>query len=80
VTAALSLSVHDQEQGAVAGLNSSAQALGRTVGPLLGTGLYELRPEYPYAFGALLLVVVFAFLLVSPSLTPSPQARQSEAP
>jgi MFS family permease len=65
VTAALSLAVDDGEQGAVAGLNSSAQGLGRMLGPLLGTGLYELRPEYPYAFGAALLCVVLAFLLVS---------------
>jgi MFS family permease len=66
VTAAMSLAVTDQEQGAVAGLNSSSLALGRTLGPLLGTGLYELRPEYPYAFGAGLLLVVFGFLLFSP--------------
>lgn len=66
ITAALSLAVTDQEQGAVAGLNSSSLALGRTLGPLLGTGLYELRPEYPYVFGAGLLVIVLGFLLFSP--------------
>jgi MFS family permease len=69
VTAAMSLGVADQEQGAVAGLNSSAQALGRTVGPVLGTGLYELRPEYPYAFGAALLLLMLGFLLFSPHHT-----------
>jgi MFS family permease len=74
VTAALSLGVADQEQGAVAGLNSSAQALGRTLGPILGTGLYELRPEYPYAFGAGLLVVVLGFLLISPAHAPQKSA------
>jgi MFS family permease len=73
VTAAMSLGVGDQEQGAVAGLNSSAQALGRTLGPLLGTGLYELRPEYPYAFGAGLLLLVLGFLMFSP-------ARAAEQP
>jgi MFS family permease len=67
VTAALSLSVDDGEQGAVAGLNGAAQSLGRMLGPLLGTGLYELRPEYPYGFGALTLCVVFAFLVLSRS-------------
>lgn len=75
VTAAMSLGVADQEQGAVAGLNSSAQALGRTLGPILGTGLYELRPEYPYAFGAGLLLLVLGFLLFSPM-----RALQQPAP
>jgi sugar phosphate permease len=64
VSAALSLRVGDGEQGAVAGLNSSSQALGRTVGPVLGTGLYELRPSYPYLFGAGLLLVMFGVFVV----------------
>jgi MFS family permease len=67
VTAALSLGVRDDEQGAVAGLNSSAQALARMVGPLLGTGLYELEPGYPYMFGAVLLGLVLIFLYTSRS-------------
>lgn len=67
VTAALSLGVTDDEQGAVAGLNSSAQALARMVGPVIGTGLYEIQPGYPYVFGAALLALVLVFLLVSRS-------------
>jgi MFS family permease len=64
ITAAISLRARDDEQGAAAGLTSSSQALGRVLGPVLGTGLYELRPELPYAVGAalMLLVVVFAFV------------------
>ncbi len=62
VTAAISLGVSDDEQGAVAGLNSSAQALGRLLGPVVGTGLYQIRPEYPYAFSAALLVLVITLL------------------
>ncbi|HET9953959.1 MAG TPA: MFS transporter [Polyangiaceae bacterium] len=62
VTAALSLGVQDEEQGAVAGLNSASQALGRTLGPVLGTALYEIRPEYPYLFGCALLVVMSLLL------------------
>ena len=65
VTAAVSLGVSEDEQGAVAGLNSSAQALGRLLGPLVGTSLYQFRPEYPYGFSALLLAVVLAFLATS---------------
>jgi MFS family permease len=68
VTAAVSLGVSDDEQGAVAGLNSSAQALGRLLGPVVGTGLYQMRPEYPYGFSALLLGVVILLLVASPRL------------
>ncbi len=65
VTAALSLAVGDNEQGAVAGLNSSAQAFGRMLGPVVGTGLYEIHPQYPYMLSAVLLVIVLAFLMTS---------------
>jgi MFS family permease len=63
VTAALSLSVRDDQQGAVAGLNSAAQGLGRMLGPLIGTGLYQVRPAYPYVLSACLLALVSVFLL-----------------
>ncbi|GLV49078.1 MFS transporter [Thermus sp. LT1-2-5] len=62
VTAALSLAVGEGEQGLVAGLNSAAQALGRMLGPLLGTGLYRLLPEGPYLLGASLLALSFLLL------------------
>ncbi len=65
LTGGLSLAVGDHEQGAVAGLNGSAQALGRLLGPVVGTGLYELRPELPYAFSAVTLVLAIGFLAVS---------------
>ncbi len=64
VTAALSLSVGDGLQGAVAGLNSSAQALGRMLGPLAGTWLYQhVDHTAPYAFSAGLLLVAWIFVL-----------------
>lgn len=58
LTAALSLAVSDDEQGAVAGLSSAAQALGRMLGPGVGTSLYSLSPAYPYAFSALLVLLL----------------------
>jgi MFS family permease len=64
VTAAISLRAREDEQGAAAGLNSSSQALARALGPLLGTALYELRPEYPYALGAALMLVVSLLALL----------------
>jgi len=78
VAAAISLRAGDDEQGGAAGLTSSSQALGRTVGPVLGTGLYEVRPEYPYVFGATLLVLVLLvawFVSACPRTAPaSPRA------
>jgi MFS family permease len=67
VTSALSLGVGDEEQGAVAGLNSSAQGLGRTFGPLVGTGLYEVQMELPFVFSAITLVGVLILLWVGPA-------------
>jgi MFS family permease len=58
LSALLSVSVGDGEQGEVAGLNSSTQALGRTVGPLLGTSLYRVNPRYPYSLSLVMLVSV----------------------
>lgn len=64
ITAAVSLAVDDSDQGAVAGLNSSAQSLGRVLGPLIGTSLYATRPELPYLFSAAILVIALSWLLV----------------
>jgi MFS family permease len=70
VTAAISLRARDDEQGAAAGLTSSSQALARAFGPVLGTALYELRAEAPYALGALLMLVVSVLALFArPSST-----------
>ena len=64
VTAALSLSVGEGLQGAVAGLNSSAQALGRMLGPLVGTWLYQnVAHTAPYTFSAGLLLVAWIFVM-----------------
>lgn len=62
--ALLSLSVSEQEQGALAGLNNSAQALGRMLGPLLGTGLYSLSSSATYGLSALILVLVWLVMVL----------------
>ena len=66
VTAALSLSVGADEQGAVAGWNGSSQGLGRTLGPVVGGAFFELRPELPYVFSAALLALVMVVVFVRP--------------
>jgi MFS family permease len=68
VTSAISLAAEDHEQGAVAGLSNSAQGLGRLIGPLLGTSLYELRQELPYATAAFLVALSLLFVVGSPQM------------
>jgi MFS family permease len=68
VTSAMSLAVGEHEQGAVAGLGNSAQGMGRLVGPLVGTSLYELHRQLPYATGAVLIGVVLLFVIASPQV------------
>ena len=58
VTAGMSLGVSEDDQGVVAGLNSSALGFGRMLGPLAGTGLYEIRAEYPYVLSCVLILIV----------------------
>ncbi len=72
LSAALSLSAGRDEQGAVAGLNSSALALGRMVGPLLATNLYQsVGHGAPYvASGAILAVLFVLTLLMRPKVQP----------
>ena len=52
LAAVLSLETGDSRQGEVAGLNGSAQALGRTLGPLMGTALYTIHCRIPFWSGA----------------------------
>ena len=64
VTAALSLAVGEGLQGAVAGLNSSAQGLGRMLGPLIGTWLYQnVAHTAPYIFSAGLLLIAWVLVM-----------------
>ena len=68
VTAGMSLGVSEDDQGVVAGLNSSALGFGRMLGPLAGTGLYEFRPEYPYILSAALIVTVMLAVVANRGL------------
>jgi DHA1 family tetracycline resistance protein-like MFS transporter len=67
-TAAPTLLVGNNEQGGVAGLISATNGLAFVLGPLLGTALYGLRPEYPYFFGAAVLTVVAVFAQLHPKV------------
>jgi len=66
LSAALSLGAGEHAQGQVAGLNSSALALGRMTGPLIGTGLYQkVSHGSPYLFSGGLLLALLVFSLLS---------------
>ena len=56
VSSAASLRVGPHEQGAVAGLMSACPALGFILGPVFGTGLYQLNPILPYAVVSVLML------------------------
>ena len=69
------------KQGEVLGVNQSASALARILGPMLGPSLFYLRPKYvlPYLGGTALLVIVYWLTLrIRPAASepsPRPAAR-----
>lgn len=79
VTSAISLAVTDDEQGAVAGLSTTAQGLGRLTGPLIGASLYELREELPYGVGAGLVGLTLIFVIASPQMRAITRRHASDA-
>ncbi|WP_261664048.1 MFS transporter [Deinococcus sp. Marseille-Q6407] len=80
LSTALSLSVGRDNQGAVAGLNSSALALGRMSGPLIGTALYQkVAWGAPYYFGEALLLLLLIYTLIARPPFPNNVQPQPEA-
>jgi MFS family permease len=65
-TAGASLAVTADEQGAVAGLAASIPALGFTIGPLLGTALYQWNGALPYLVTAALFLPVVLYTIRLP--------------
>jgi len=63
LNAAASLAVEPAEQGAVAGLLSSAPAFGMVFGPALGGLVYDVAPDLPMIGGAVLSVLVGIYFL-----------------
>ncbi len=59
----LSMAVAGHQQGRAAGINTSAQGLGFIMGPLLGSGLYQIHAYLPYGvcatLGSLTIFVVY---------------------
>jgi predicted MFS family arabinose efflux permease len=66
LSAALSLGAGPERQGAVAGLGSSALALGRMTGPLIGTGLYQgVGHAAPYLLSGGVLAGLLVWMVVA---------------
>lgn len=77
VTSALSLGASDTEQGAIAGLNASAQGLARLLGPLVGAHLYQLSGALPYELAAALLLSALVFVMLSRDVARTPAPASS---
>ena len=60
--AGASLAVSQKEQGSVAGVAGSCGPLGFTIGPLLGGAMYQISPSLPYAFAAVVYVILLGFM------------------
>jgi MFS family permease len=65
VQALISLRSDPAKQGEILGVNQSASALARILGPVMGLFLFNVTPSHiiPYAAGAGLLVIVFLLTL-----------------
>jgi len=59
--AAASLTVSAEEQGSLAGLTTAVPAIGSIIGPVLGTGLYELSSHWPYVCNVLILLPLLVY-------------------
>lgn len=64
---AASLAVKSDEQGAVAGILGGASATGFIAGPVVGA-MYDASPYFPYIFGVFGMLVLLAYMLISPTL------------
>jgi MFS family permease len=79
-----SLSVTPDEQGAVAGIIGGVSAIGFIFGPVIGW-MYERSPYVPYWFGGAMMVLLFAYMWISPTLRnagdipPEPEAAEEAA-
>ncbi|MFT5579330.1 MAG: MFS family permease [Paraglaciecola psychrophila] len=62
-SAGASLSVGREEQGAVAGMMGGVGAAGHIIVPFVSMNLYAVKPEHPYIFTVVLLLMVLVYAL-----------------
>ena len=68
ITAAVSLRTNERTQGQAAGFVQSAMSMGFIVGPLIGTGLYQISPTYTNLLAGVMLLVGFTIAIISTKL------------
>jgi MFS family permease len=67
-SAAASLAVDPDEQGAIAGITGATSGAGFIFGPMIATALYKISPAAPYLFAAAMMAALYAYALLSPHL------------
>ena len=76
-TSGASLAVSENEQGAIAGLNSAASGAGAVIGPLIGTALYQAGMTAPYIAGAALFAMLTVFVWTHPAVRRATASKMS---
>ncbi len=61
-SAASSLMVATYEQGSLAGISMAAGSLGFGLGPLLGTAMYQIKPELPFVVALVMYTFITAYV------------------
>ena len=69
------LTVAPEEQGALAGLNSSIPAVGFILGPLMGGLIYKLSPDLTYWIAAVVIGLLWLYSLTMKNSTTKPTAQ-----
>lgn len=57
VTSEITKYADPESQGTLLGMNESMNAFMRVIGPLIGTGLLVISPDYPWLFSVVILVI-----------------------
>jgi len=66
LSAAASLSVEPDEQGAIAGFIGSTAAIGHVVNPFVALPLYQIMPEAPFILAGCLMIIMGIFIVAHP--------------
>ncbi|MEO0574136.1 MAG: MFS transporter [Pseudomonadota bacterium] len=67
-SAAASLAVSGNEQGAIAGITGAVTAAGFSIVPVINLSLYQWSPQMPYVLDSILMVAALAFAWRTPAL------------
>ncbi len=80
VTAAASLAVASDEQGAAIGLTNAAGASGFILSPLIGFNLYDIAPQAPFIFTMVLAGALWFFAMTNRAISKAQPGTIADAP